>query len=315
MDDRPSTVKGFLQAAEQYVSQKYKYLAMQKHLYCTVHTVLKGERAITCLKLINGKVTNVQPPILIKKCHSYEVIVELLKRFLKDLCNLADKYTALFIFTMETVTFMGLHSYYIDSIIKHLYPNHITDQWNNFRICNIGRHWIRVANNGRESSIWDSQVFQQVFLTSKRFKFKDCPQQIDNVSCGLYALCFEIFVKYKLDITPQCLKIEDPCQVVHDLCRTFFSGKMTEVDFISKYYRFHMPSYVMLNGQFLTAPNQLVSISEEMPMFNQTALPEVNSPPEVLAPTNLIEGTDRVSLDIPTKNSDKTHLVDEKIIC
>ena len=254
------------------IEAKLKYFNSKKSWYCIVKANLVNQIVIIILSFKDGVISHVRH-IFLKNYCSYEILKSKLEETLNYLCDVAGEQVGLFIFTMETVLSVGIHQAFVNSILKRLYPKHNSDRFNNFQIVNIGRHWIKA--DWRTRVIYDSDFYSENYseFILNSFKFAICPQQVDNVSCALYALCFEIFFKYGLEITPHCLRIDNPRQVVHDLCRTFFFDQMTEVDFIRRYYRDFSKIPI---GNSISMFNPSVSVSSKNSTTSQLALPPNN---------------------------------------
>ena len=269
--ETPQEFKNLQELRSLKIEAKLKYFNSKKSWYCIVKANLVNQIVRIILSFKDGVISHVQHILLEKKC-SYNVFINQLEDILNYLCDVAGEQVGLFMFTMETVLSVGIHQDFVNAILKRLYPNHISDGYKDFRFVNIGWHWIRFEMDGRTIFIYDSDFCCKSNFC-KSFKFANCPQQFDNVSCGLYGLCFEIFFKYGLKITPHCLRIDNPRQVVHDLCHTFFFGQMTEVDFIRKYYRGF--SKIPMDNS-ITIFNLSVSVSSENSTTSQLALPPNN---------------------------------------
>ena len=293
MPNESNTVNSVLEISQEFIESKCRKLTYKKNLYSIVKMNLLNQTLIMFFSFKDGVMSHVRHIFLNNNCVD-KILMNQLVELLNYLCDVAGEQVGLFVFTMETVLSVGIHQDFVNAILKRLYPNHISDQFKNFLIVNTGQHWIRVEEDGRTRIIYDSDFIYKISkfancpkqvdkvlcglcalcfeFNDKIYKFANCPQQVDNVSCGLHALCFELFFKYGLEITPHCLRIDDPCQVVYDLCRTFFFGQMTEVDFIRKYYR------DTKNFTKIPINNTIFNPSVSVSTASQQALPPNNIP-------------------------------------
>ena len=175
--------------------------------------------------------------------HQFRKSIESVALWLhKDVVTLEGKCVGNYIFALGTFEFLGLNVFLIDLLYTKMYPckNTIT----NTRIRNIGNHWIREKVDMNTTTIFDSNLKIGCHLCNKSYKWADCPQQVHEYTCGLYALYCEFFGKLGLAITQNCLKIEDPHQALHDLCFTYFWGKISEDELKAKYYRPPTPALI-----------------------------------------------------------------------
>ena len=161
----------------------------------------------------------------------------LLFGMLPHLCRLTGNYVVtLFILTMESFLSFGLSEPFIEEMIRRWYPRHIEDAFNNFKIRNIGQHWVREEIQGDETILYDSHIVPQVkALTEKPYTFLDGPQQVHRTTCGLLVLFYELFKKHGLRCTPGCLTVKDPEKAVYDMMLTFFFDQGSESEFITRY--------------------------------------------------------------------------------
>ena len=150
-------------------------------------------------------------------------------------------------FTMRTVNITGIYTDFVNMFIPNLscsgYEINLISKENG------EKHYIGIMKRGKVAFIYDSgdsdknplrthyamEYLKEIFHCDQ-IHFHDCPQQHDNVSCGLYCIFCAICLKENLPIN-SCAYIPHNLMFVDDLYKTFRSKKMTKQDFLRKYYR------------------------------------------------------------------------------
>ena len=138
---------------------------------------LLRQKLLRFFTYVGATFTDIYDILLEANC-TIKLLVEIFKKLLKHLCSSSGEYVGVYIFTMETFLMLGLNQFFINVILKQLYPDRIGNRFNNFKICNIGQHWIRVAVEGSDIVIYDSDVLRSKSikaLTDKKYNFASCP--------------------------------------------------------------------------------------------------------------------------------------------